>query len=66
MQDLNEEALEVSTTLRIQRIFQGYVVLLQVHVLHRVQVSLWVGAIKRMSHTFRLSDLIEGILTLTH
>lgn len=66
MQDLNEEALEVSTALRIQCIFQGYVVLLQVHVLHRVQINLWVGEIKRMSHTFRLSDLIEGILTLVH
>lgn len=50
VQDLNEEALEVSATLTIQGIFQGYIVLLEVHFLHRLQVNLWVDGIKRVSH----------------
>lgn len=41
MQDLDEEAFEVSTALWIQSIFQGNVVFLQVQVLHRLQVDLW-------------------------
>lgn len=43
MQDLNEEAFEVSTTLWIQSVFQGNIVFLQVHVLHCLQVDLWVN-----------------------
>lgn len=49
MQDLNEEAFEVSTTLWIQSIFQGNIVFLQVHVLHCIQVSLWVINITLLS-----------------
>lgn len=41
VQDLNEETFEVPPTLRIQGVFQGHVVLFQVHVLHRLQVNLW-------------------------
>lgn len=43
VQDLNEQTLKVSPTLRVQGVFQGDVVLLQVHVLHRFQVDLRVG-----------------------
>lgn len=40
VQDLNEEAFEVSAALGIQSLFQGHIVLLQVHVLHRLQINL--------------------------
>lgn len=49
VQGLNEEAFEVSSTLRIQGVLQGNIVLLQIHVLHRLQVDL------RISNTTLLS-----------
>lgn len=49
VQDLNEEAFEVSTTLGIQSLFQGDIVFLQVHVLYGLQVDLWVNNITLQS-----------------
>lgn len=40
MQDLDEEAFKVSTTVWIQSVLQGNIVFLQVHVLHCLQVDL--------------------------
>lgn len=49
VQDLDEEAFEVSTALGIQGVFQGDVVFLQVHVLHGLQVDLWVNDMTPLS-----------------
>lgn len=42
VQNLYQETLEVSAALRVQRVLQGDVVFLQIHVLYRLQVDLWV------------------------
>lgn len=42
VQNLYQEALEVSAALRVQRVLQGDVIFLQIHVLYRLQVDLWV------------------------
>lgn len=60
VQDLNEEALEVSATLRIQSVLQGYVVFLQIHVLYCLQVDLWVCNTAINTNAF-LSLLLEHI-----
>lgn len=61
MQDLNEEALEVSTTLRIQSILQGNIVFLQIHVLYCLQVDLRVNNITLLLSFFGL-DFVYTIL----
>lgn len=65
VQDLNEETFEVSTTLRVQGVFQSHVVLLQVHVLDCLQVDLWGDNVTLMSHT-SLSMLCFDEHTHTH
>lgn len=42
VENLYQEALEVSAALRVQRVLQGDVVFLQIHFLYRLQVDLWV------------------------
>lgn len=42
VQNLYQEALEVSAALRVQGLLQGDVVFLQIQVLYRLQVDLWV------------------------
>lgn len=54
MQDLNEEALEVSATLGLQSILQGNVVFLQIHVLYCLQVNLQVRNKKLSQHPWKL------------
>lgn len=54
VQDGDEEAFKVAAALGLQSVLQSDVVLLQVHVLHRLQVQLLVGG--RVS----LSSAITG------
>lgn len=64
VQNRNEEAFEVAAALGIQSVLQGDVVLLQVHVLHRLQVQLLVRGENMLVLKHKSHATVSSVLRL--